>query len=190
MLLLLLSSGCALERTNQAPKGIKITEVDPDKKTALMTQNLLHLNQIYELGPLLFSREIIVSDQPSPPASDVVVMSTRFADHPHKILAEWFHQLMLIWLGRHPEKTEHAITGLKQQLPATPRGQTHRELLAGYLEYRALSFYLGEKEARKLINEFIANEQRLPWIFTQVVQKTGKIKAVVEKNELLPAGLN
>lgn len=185
-LILLFVAACATNRAQIVPEGLKITEVHPSKKTALVTQNLLHLNQVYDLEPLLLTREIKVQDKALATATPVLTLDTRFAEEPNKLLSLWLHQLMELWLKAHPTEVEAAVGQLNKIYTRIPPPDTHRTMLACYLEYQALIFYLGEAQARSVILSFIQKKQRHHWVFGQLLKKDPAIKKIVETGNLLP----
>jgi hypothetical protein len=194
VMIMMLVVSCATRPTEKMAEGLQIIELVPDKRTALVTQNLLQLHQIYELEPLLFTREIRVTSSPLPtPPESGILLDTRYSDEPNKLLASWLHELMRFWLNTKSERLAPVVTELHRQFPAlrTPGQQEKRtlQLVACFLEYKALSHFLGEKEARAIVQEFIRTDKHFPWSYTQVLEKGKLIEKALEKSLRLPAPL-
>jgi hypothetical protein len=58
-----------------------------------------------------------------------------------------------------------------------------------FLEYKAVSLYLGEVKAREMLLEFAQVDVIYPWIYTQILNRTQEIENVVKNRNLIPEGL-
>lgn len=198
ILFIFLFVSCATKnQATQEDLGLEITEVRPNKWTALTKQNLVHLFQVYELDPYLYTRKIRVQSRVIPHSHPVLTLNTRYAEHPNKLLASLLHE-ELHWFvgGENAKKTNKAIEELKKIYPQVPKEggaksthSTYLHLIVCYLEYISIIHYLGEKEAKKMIEEMIKKDKVYPWIYTQVLYKNFAIKRVVHKYRLLPKAL-
>ena len=66
---------------------------------------------------------------------------------------------------------------------------TYLHLVFFFLEYKAVSQYLGEGRAREILQEFATVDEIYPWIYNQILNRTQEIGNVVKNRNLLPDGL-
>lgn len=195
LLLGTLTIGCASKSDVDHPSGLKVEEINPDKWTALTKQNLLHLAQVYDLRPFLFSKNIRIQTKVIPESHPVITLNTRNAERPQKLLANFLHEELHWWTSMNPVAVEGAINELKKIYPKAPKtlsyGQdgTYLHLIICFLEYRALQYYLGKKEAREIITSLMKKDKVYPWIYYQVLNKDYAIRKIVLKHKLLPPPL-
>jgi hypothetical protein len=198
-LLISFFTGCASEKESGIhPSGLEITEVKPDKWTALTKQNLLHLAQVYDLSPFLFTKDIIIKSDIAPePVSDPnLTLNTKNSEDPKKILSRLLHGELHWWLLRDKQATSLAMLELKKIYPDAPqtneygKDTTYLHLIVCYLELRALEFYVGVKESKQIISALMKQDKLYPWIYYQVLNKDFAIKKIVKKHKLLPPPLN
>lgn len=192
---LLLLFSCASHREEGHPSGLEITEVQPNKETYIMKQNMLHLAQVYDLSPFLFTKKIQIQSQVIPHSHPVLTLNTRHADEPKKILSLLLHEELHWWAIKKKPAVELAILELKKIYPKAPvtRGSgpdsTHLHLIVCYLELKALGHYLGAKEARLVVTDIMKRDKIYPWVYYQILNKDFAIKKIVEKHQLLPPPL-
>jgi hypothetical protein len=192
-LLLLLFSACASLETPGHPSGLEVTERGPDKGTAITKQNLLHLAQVYDLSPFLFTKRIVIDSAAVPTAKPVLTLGTQDAEEPKRILATLLHQELDWWLDAKASATAAAIDELRKIYPKVPKAEAqtaHRTLLLCYLEFRALEFYVGQNEARAVIEGLMKKAKRSPWAYYQVLHRGFVVRKVVETQRLYPPPLN
>lgn len=195
MLIIVMTWGCATKVEEEHPSGLNIVEVKPNKWTAIMKQNMLHLAQVYDLRPFLFTRKIRIESHVIPHSHPVLTMNTRYAEHPKKILSLWMHEELHWWLEKHPKETALAVKELKKIYPQAPKGQganadsTFTHLLVCYLEMRALALYVGEKESKVIIEDIMKTDKLYPWVYYQVLYKNFAIKKIIKKYKLVPPPL-
>lgn len=188
--------GCSSANPDQSLSELKITEINPNKWTALTKQNLHHLVQVYDLTPLLFTRNIQIQSQVIPTSHPVLTLNTRNAEHPKKLLSSFLHEQFHWWGGMNQENFKLAVKELKKIYPTAPATKgsgpdsTFVHLIICYLERQALAFYLGDKEAKEIITAIMKKDKIYPWIYYQVLNKDFAIKKVVQKYKLLPPPLN
>ena len=184
--------GCASTTPDETPSGLKITEVGPNKWTALTKQNLFHLAQVYDLTPVLFTKEVNIQSKVIPKSHPVLTLNTRNAEHPKRLLSSFLHEQLHWWAVMNNEKMNLAVKELKKIYPTAPitkgsgPNSTYTHLIICYLEYRTLAYYLGEKESREVISVIMKKDKIYPWIYFQVLNKAFAIKKVVQKHQLLP----
>jgi hypothetical protein len=187
---------CTSNQLKKPLPQLQITEIEPNKWTALTKQNLLQLFQVYDLTPLLFTRVIQVQSRVIPHSHPVLTLNTRFAEEPKKLLATWLHEELHWWVTFKKEQTQMALKELRRiylQVPGANESLRHAEylhLIVCYLEYKSLISYLGEKEAKKIIVDLIKKDRIYPWVYTQVLYKNYAVEKIVHKYGLIPPGLN
>lgn len=196
LILFLFLFGCSSRQEPPHPSGLEVSEVKPDKGTALTKQNLLHLLQVYDLTPFLFTKTVKIEPMVIPHSHPVLTLNTRNAEKPKKILAVFLHEQLHWWLAANQQKTDAAIKELRKIYPNAPVTKalgpqsTYLHLLVCYLELRAVSFYLGKKEGRDVITSIMKHDKIYPWVYFQVLNKDFAIARIVRENGLLPPVLN
>jgi hypothetical protein len=195
LILTLLIWGCASKVEDEHPSGLNITEVKPNKWTYLMKQNMLHLAQVYDLSPFLYTKKINVESKVIPHSHPVLTLNTRHAENPKKILAMWMHEELHWWMDKNPKATASAVKELKKIYPDAPKGMgatadsTFLHLLVCYLEMRTLALYVGEKESKVIIEDIMRKDKIYPWVYYQVLYKNFAIKKILKKHKLVPVPL-
>jgi hypothetical protein len=195
IIFLLLFVACAGAERKEDALELSIMEVKPDKASALVTQNLLHLNQVYDLNPFLFTRLIRVqTNVPSRPAP-ILIVNTRYAAEPRMLLAVLLNQQMLRWLLMNRGPTRRALADLRKLYPRLPQDgpgeiglSPHLRMLASYLEYRALQMYLGDIFAKGVIERLI-QDKHFPVIYSQVLGKGEVLEKILGARKLFPKPL-
>lgn len=187
---------CSSKREPEVhPSGLVVKEIQPNKWTSITKQNLLHLAQVYDLSPFLYTKNVNIQPQVIPHSHPVLTLNTRNAENPKKILAAFLHEELHWWMEKNSKQTDLAILELKKIYPKAPeinkemKNSTWLHLMVCYLELRALEFYLGNKEARGLITNTMKKDKIYPWVYYQVLYKDFAIKKIVEKYKLLPPPL-
>lgn len=189
---ILLLAGCASKKEELHPSGLKVIEIQPNKWTALTKQNLLHLAQVYELTPFMYTKLVHIQSKVVPHSHPVLTLNTKNAEHPNKILSTFLHEELHWWAEINKKNTDEAITYLKKRYPKAPamkgktQHSTYLHMIVCYLELKALSFYLGKKEARGIISSIMRKDKIYPWIYQQVLYKDKFISYAVKKNKLIP----
>jgi hypothetical protein len=189
--------GCA---TQEPPKHvyeevIEITEINPNRLTALTKQNLFHLAKVYDLKPFLYTKKVHIQSYVVPHSHPVLTLNTRNAEKPRELLSTWLHEEFHWWTSTKNAETQSAITELKKTWPKVEAGaaadvqSTYLHLIVCYLEYRSLVHFLGEGQAKDLIGSLAVNDKIYPWIYMQVLQKESVISNVLKKHNLLPEPL-
>lgn len=197
VLLLALFSGCASKQKNEGhPSGLKISEIKPNKWTAITKQNLLQLTQVYDLDPFLFTKKVKIQSRVVPHSHPVLTLNTRNAENPYKLLSVFLHEQFHWWLTKNSQNTLLAIKELKRYFPKAPvtkslgADSTHLHLLVCYLELQALNYYLGKKEGRQTVYSIMKYDKIYPWLYYQVLYRSKGIRKVVRKYKLLPPPLS
>jgi hypothetical protein len=188
-------TGCAghVAPTNMPSKPvIRITEIGPDKWTGLTRQNLDHLFQVYDLGPLTLTYNIQIESQVAPHSHPVLTLNTLYAEKPNRLLAAFLHEQLHWWVETKKIEMAKAIEDLKRLYPFLPKDPsiTYAHLVIGHLEYEALIFYLKRKEANKVLKEIIYKDKITPWIYKEAYLKFKEIHDIVLRNNLSPLPQN
>ncbi len=192
-LFVLLMSGCTSQP--QAPlvtaPMLRMTEVGPNKWTALTRQNLEHLLQIYDLKPFLWTLDIQIQSHVTPHSHPVLTLSTRYAEQPNKLLAAFLHEQLHWWSIIKAKELQTATEEIKGILPALPKEELGSDVNSAYvetiicfLEYKTMIQLVNKKEANKVLKDFINTDKVYPWINTQVYLKFKAIEAILKKHKL------
>lgn len=199
-LLIIFTFNLVVSCSSETPKrvyeeNIEITEIGPNRRTAIAKQNLFHLAKIYDLKPFLFTKKIHIQSYVVPHSHPVLTLNTRHAELPNQLLSTWLHEEYHWWLSLHAQETDAAVREFRKLYPKVPshvNGSTHSSYLhlaICYLEYQTLVHFLGESEARKIIHVIQEKDNIYPWIYTQVLKNDGKIHDVLSRHHLLPPPL-
>ena len=199
ILFFLFLSGCTSQKAaTPAPNGpeLKITEINPNKWTALTRQNLEHLLSIYDLTPVIFTYDIQIESRVIPHSHPVLTLNTRYAEKPHKLLSVFIHEQLHWWVEGKVNELTASISELRQLFPTLPTQgvaksdySTYLHLIVCFLEYESLVHYMGATSANIQLDELIHEEKIYPWIYTQVKNRKSEIGRIVEKNNLKPVFL-
>jgi hypothetical protein len=196
ILLLLCLSSCTT-KPPQAPvvaeDMMSITEVNPNKWTALTRQNLEHLVQIYHLKPIFFTNKIVIESKVTPHSYPVLTLNTRFAEQPNKLLSVFVHEQLHWWSNKKKVEMKKAMQELKKIFPVLPKEGISKDghspylhLIICFLEHQTMTHYLQKKEANRILKDFIQKDKIYPWINTQVYLKYKKLDGIVKKFNLSP----
>lgn len=195
IVLLILFWGCSTPQPESHPSGLMITEINPDKATALTKQNLLQLSQVYDLSPFYFTKKIHIQSKVVSHSHPVLVLNTKNAEFPKKLLSAFIHEEIHWWLTENKNRSTPAIKDLQKIYPKVPvtKGQnarsTYLHLIVCYIELKALSSYLGKEEGRKIITSIMKKDKFYPWVYYQVLYKDFAINKIVAKYKLVPPGI-
>ena len=189
---ILVVTGCTSSINETQSSGLVIKEISPDKSSALAKQNLLQLTQVYELSPFIYTKNIRIQSDVTSHSHLVITLNTKNADNPKKLLSQFLHEQLHWWTQMNHANAQLAMNDLKKYFPEVPvkKGETaestYLHLIICFLEYKALGFYIGEKDSKKIINEFKNKDKIYPWVYTQVLNKEKTINWAVKKNKILP----
>lgn len=187
LILFLTLFSCAQQETNEHPSGLTVVEIHPDRNTALTRQNALHLAQVYDLEPFLYTKNIHIQSNVIPHSHPVLTLDTRHAEFPHRLLSTWLHEEFHWWAVLNAAKMREAIKEIKVQYPDLPQSD-YIHLIICYLEYKALVHYLGPAEGKSILSNHI--ESKLySWVYSEVLQREGDLKTLLAKHGLIPSPL-
>ena len=188
LLCLFILSSCS----SVAPKAdeialLEITEMTPDKRSHLMTQNLVHLTKIYDLSPLFYATKVQIKSGVRATHFPVIVLNTRYAEEPPKILAAFLHEQFHWYLIRNPKDAKRAVARLKKMYPKL---KDHSHIIVCYLEYLALVQFQGKAMATKVVRDFINKDKIFAWYYSEVLRNGYIFKKILKQYNLIPATLN
>lgn len=196
--MVLLISSCSTKRTQVpstelARKEIRITEINPNKWTAITRQNLEHLLQIYNISPLLFTHEIHIQSQVIPQSHPILTLNTRYAEDPHKLMSLLIHEQLHWWAAQNKEQFDKAIFDLKNLYPVLPKEgiakdehSTYLHLAICFLEYETMIHFIKKPKANKILKDYIQKEKIYPWIYSEVYLKYKLIEEIMKRYNLSP----
>lgn len=196
ILFILSLAGCSTETPKRVYEDvIEITEINPNRLTALTKQNLFHLAKVYDLRPFLYTKKINVQSYVVPHSHPTLTLNTRNAEKPHQLLSTWLHEEFHWWATSKKTETDKAIADLKKLFPKIPAGgavntqSSYLHLVICYLEYQALVHYLGKQDAREVIDGLVKVDKIYPWIYSQVLKRNESIGKIIRKHKLIPPPL-
>lgn len=186
--------------THSAPEKavspmVQISEIRPDRETELTKQNLTHLIRIYDLAPFFYTYKIHIEKGVHPRSHPILTLNTAYAENPSALLAQWLHEEFHWWANSHPSQVRKAIEDLKIIYPkinestGEPAKLVYLHFIVNSLELRALTKFLGKKDALKVIKTKIETEDHYRWVYETVLVQADRIQAVIVKNKLLPPAL-
>lgn len=197
LLIIFFLSACSTKPVAQSSEGarpeILITEINPNKWTAITRQNLEQLLQIYDLAPLFFTHEINIQSQVIPVSHPVLTLNTRYAEDPHKLMSLLIHEQLHWWADKNKDNFAKAVAELKILFPVLPKEgvakdehSTYLHLAICFLEYDSMIRLVNKNRANKILKDYIQKEKIYPWIYTQVYLKYNFIKEIIKKYDLEP----
>lgn len=188
-LFLFLLLSCASEKPEKVFRSeLILTEHSPDKKTALVKQNLIHLSQVYDLEPFMYSRRVDIDPKSKDHPYPTLTLSTKFSDQPELILSRFLHEQFLWWIGSQPGPLKKASAELKVFFPDL-RPSQHPELLSSHLEYEALKKLVGNEAARRIIHQLAMKWKISPRSYQLILRNPKKFQGVLRRSGLLPKSL-
>lgn len=169
-----------------------VHEIQPNKWTALTKQNLLHLAQVYDLSPLLFTKQVNVNTNAKTHSHPILTLNTHYSEHPNRLLSQFLHEELHWWIEIKKVEVDKAIKELVKIYPKVPVAKnekaysTYQHLIICFIELKTLSAYLGDKEARAVLNYKMKKDKNYPWVYSQVLNKDFALRKVIDKYKLLP----
>lgn len=193
LFLLILLVSCANTKKVETALSLDIEEVTPNTATAQTRLEILHLARKYDLSSFLYTKRIIINPKLDKTKwRPVIILNTRYKDHPQRLLAQLLHEELHWWMRDHKQNVQIAIPELKAAFKGAPvikgskdRDSTYRHLLICWMEFRAISKYMGEETAIEVLKHFVA-ERRFPWIYGKVLRDHKKIEKIVRNYEFIP----
>lgn len=178
---------CSTPQNLEQGHVLQISEIAPDQRSHLTTQNLSQLTKVYDLAPYIISKEIQIQSGVPSKHSPIITLNTRFAENPPKLLSAFLHEQFHWWLKKNENETSAAVSELKS---VYPKIKDHAHLIVCYLEYSSNRKLLGEDQAKKIIQDFIDKDKIYPWHNSQVLKNELLIRKIILKHHLMLHGLN
>jgi len=188
--------GCSHSPPIEVPltKDINIVEINPNKWTTLTRKDLEQLFKVYDLSPILFTKEIRIESRVIPHSHPVLTLNTRYAEEPFKLLSMFIHEQLHWWLESQSAAFLQAKEELKKLFPVLPDSGLAKDAHSTYLhlslctlEYELLVHYLGTKQANLILKDLIYKDKIYPWIYKEVYKNFKDLKTINEKYGLRPA---
>ena len=187
---LLILISCASEKTEKIFRSeLVITEHYPDKKTSLVKQNLIHLTQVYDLEPYMYSRRVDVDPKSKDHPYPTLTLSTKFSDQPELILSRFLHEQFLWWIGSQLAASKKASADLKKAFPEI-KVKDAPELISSFLEHEALKKLVGKASARRIIHALAIKWKITPKTYQLVLRNQQKIQSILKAQKLIPQTLD
>jgi hypothetical protein len=177
------------------PPMVHISEIAPDRQTALTNQNFIHLIQIYDLAPFFYTYRIQIERGVPARSHPVLTLNTEYAENPSALLAQWLHEEFHWLANSHPDKIRLAIRDLRKMFPKVPVTKSepakliYLHFIVYSLEYQAMTKFLGKHDAIKVARLKLEKENHYHWVYETVILQSERIQAVIVKNGLLPKAL-
>lgn len=166
---------------------LEITEMTPDKRSHLSTQNLVHLTKVYDLEPFYYSKTVQIKSGVRATHYPVIVLNTRFAEEPPKLLAAFLHEQFHWYLIKNSANAKAASARLLKMYPKL-KDRTH--IIVCYLEYLTMVKLQGKKVADQVIKDFIHKDKIFAWYYSEVLKNGYIFKKMFKQYKLIPAPLS
>lgn len=130
-----------------------------------------------------------------PHSHPVLTLNSRYADQPYKLLSVFLHEEFHWWAVNNSKAFDQAIGKLRKIFPVLPSKSpalarsTYLHLLICYLEYEAVTHFIGRAEADEIVEDLITKDKTYPWVYTQVREKHTEIREIVTELKLAPPPL-
>jgi hypothetical protein len=195
--LALITLSCSTQNPTEVqpknPPELIISEIEPNRYTALASQNLQHLIKIYNLTPLIFTKQIYIQSKVIPKSHPVLTLNTRHAENPNRLLADFIHEQLHWYLEIKQDTYLKIRPELEKNWPSLPTNgvaqspeSTYLHLVICTLEYDLLIKFLGLMEANKILKDTIYKDKIYPWIYLQIYEQHKSIMELIRKFELHP----
>ncbi len=148
----------------------------------------------HDLSRWIFTREIVIDENTGIPHSHpVLTLSTNYTGRELLLLSVFLHEQVHWFALGHQEDRDRAIAELEELFPDLPtqppdgsrgRFSSYQHIIVCYLEFVALKELVGEEQARQTIEFWAGHHYRA--IYRLVLDQTDKVRAVVEKHNLIP----
>ncbi len=191
--LLLLLMSCANTKKVETALSMDVEEVTPNAATAQTRLEILHLARKYDLSSFLYTKRILIDPKLEKTKwKPVIILNTKYKDHPQRLLAQLLHEELHWWMRDHKQNVQVAIPELKKTFRGAPRirdskdpDSTYRHLIICWMEFRAVAKYMGEETSMEVIKHFV-KEKRFPWIYSQLLKNHRAVEKIVRKYEFIP----
>ena len=155
-------------------------------------EQLRRLLATYDLQKFTFTHRVMVDEQSIPHSHPVLTLHTRHLGSDDQLLSTYVHEQIHWFLDQHLKQTQAAENDLRKIYPTVPVGYpdgsddeegTYLHLITCYMEMHADRELMGQERTRAVMNFWAGDHYR--WIYKTVMEDEGKIRNVVEKDELV-----
>ena len=194
-LLILAFLASALASVAEEQPALALTlknDSDRERETKAQLEKML---EQHDLSKWIFTREIVIDEKTGIPHSHpVLTLNTNYTGKDLQLLSVFVHEQLHWFAIAHEEDRDRAIAELEQLFPDLPtqppdgssgRFSSYQHVIVCYLEFAALKELVGKEKAREVIELWAGHHYR--GIYRLVLDQPDKIRAVVEKHNLLPA---
>lgn len=192
LLILCLMISCTSTKKTRSAKSLVIIQVNGNADTALVKAEIFKLARTYDLESFLYTRHIVINPRVPVHSHPVLTIDTRFVKDRDKLLSQLLHEELHWWMEQNLHKVQVAMPEFKSNFKDTPKikgskdpNSTYRHLIICWMEYMAITKYLGEDTAKKNLNYFIS-QNRYPWIYKKVLTHGKVIQEIVGKYKFIP----
>jgi hypothetical protein len=193
LFLILILFSCATKQKKAFYESLEISENNPDGTTALAHETLKKLVFKYDLHSFFYTKKLILDSKEESIDHPVLTLNTKYAAYAPIFLSNLLHEELHWWMDLNNDKVAVAIPDLKRAFRNPPgiKGAadplaTYRHLLICWMEYMAVTKYMGEDVAKTNLKHFIDVDKKFPWIYTQVLNHSQKIWDIVGKHNFIP----
>jgi hypothetical protein len=156
-------------------------------------QQLLRIAHVYDLGPWIFTKRIVIDENAIPHSHPELTLHVRHLRDDDLLLSTFVHEELHWYLAAHQMQTDAAISELKAAFPNLPVGApygsedqagNYLHLIVNYLEWRTDAELVGELRAR-VIMEFWAHDHYTT-LYRTVLDHSRQIGQIIRQHQLLP----
>ncbi len=146
---------------------------------------LISLISKYDLNRWAYTKTVLVNDRGEARARPVLSLTARYRRQEELLLARYLNAQMRWLLSFDPVSTQAAVEELRDTYPDIPVDvptNGYISLLAGYLEYQALTELLGHETAFRALAQWTLGQDA--WVYNVVLAETQALGRVVTKHGL------
>ncbi|MEM7282621.1 MAG: nuclear transport factor 2 family protein [Pseudomonadota bacterium] len=139
----------------------------------------------HELDKWAYTKTVLINDRGDIKARPVLSLNARHRYQKELLLATYLNAQLRWFLSFDPVSTQAAVQELRQIYPDIPVDvptNGYVSLLAGYLEYQAMTEKLGHEAAFRALAHWTLGEEA--WIYNIVLAETDRLGLVVNRHGL------
>lgn len=192
--MILLVSCATTDKKVRLAQSLDIRIIHGDAASIKVKKDIVELATKYDLESFVYTKTIVVNSKAKTHSHPILTLDTRFANDKEKLLSQLIHEELHWWLELNHSKLEVAVPDMKKAFPRAPAikgakdpNSTYKHLIICWMEYMAITKYMGEDTAKSNLRYFAEKEKRYPWIYPQVLKDSRKIELIVRKHDLIPS---